>query len=65
MNPIVAAAAHNANLVSKAQTIINNFLGKPNRIIYAINPDGSVMELQPGVTLLSAERYRMEVFVKG
>lgn len=65
MNPIVAAAAHNANLVRKAENIINNFLAKKNRIIYAINPDGSVMELQEGVTLLSAERYQMQMYVKG
>ena len=59
------AAAHNASLVSKAQAIINNFLAKRNRIIYAINPDGSVMELQEGVTLLSAERHQMEMYIGG
>lgn len=31
MNPIVAAAAHNVNLIRKAETIINNFLRKPQQ----------------------------------
>jgi len=61
----IAALAHNANLISKAQTFINNFLKGKNTMLYAINPDGSFMEIQPGCTLLSMERYQMEIYIGG
>ena len=57
------SAIHNANLISKAQTFINSFLKKKNSMVYVINPDGSFMELQPGCSLLSMERYQMEIYV--
>ena len=52
-------------LTSQAQTIINKVLEGKNKMLYAINPDGSIMELQPGCTLLSMERYQMETYVGG
>mgnify|MGYP003499817319 FL=1 len=61
----IAALAHNANIISKAQTFINNFLKGKNTMLYVINPDGSLMEIQPGCTLLSMERYQMEIYVGG
>lgn len=50
-------------LTSQAQTIINKVLEGKNTMMYVINPDGSLMEIQPGCTLLSAERYKMETYV--
>lgn len=50
-------------LTSQAQTIINKVLENRNQMIYAINPDGSFMEIQPGCTLLNSERFKMEVYV--
>lgn len=58
-------AAQNANLISKAQALINDFLKGKNTMLYAINPDGSIMEIQPGCTLLSMERYQMEMYIGG
>ena len=51
-------------LTSQAQTIINKVLEDRNQMIYAINPDGSFVEIQPGCTLLSMDRYQMETYVK-
>lgn len=53
-----------ADLVSKAEEIINNFLGENNNIIYAINPDGSTFTLAPGCTLLPVERFHIEYGVE-
>ena len=53
----------NANLTSQAQTIINKVLESKNTMMYAINQDGSIMEIQPGCTLLSMDRYQMETYV--
>ena len=55
----------NANLTSQAQTILNKVLEGKNTMVYAINPDGSLMEIQPGCTLLSMERYQMEIYIGG
>lgn len=52
-------------LTSQAQTIINKVLEDRNQMIYAINPDGSFVEIQPGCTLLSMERYQMEIYIGG
>lgn len=62
MNPTIM---HDINLISNAQVLINDFLGSKNKMVYAINPDGSFIELQQGCTLLSMERYQMEVYSKG
>lgn len=50
-------------LTLQAQSIINEVL-KGNTMMYAINPDGSFVEIQPGCTLLSMNRYQMEMYVK-
>lgn len=52
-------------LTLQAQTIINKVLERKNTMMYVINPDGSLMEIQPGCTLLSMERYQMEIYVGG
>ena len=52
-------------LTSQAQTILNKVLSGKNTMVYAINPDGNIMEIQPGCTLLSMERYHMETYVGG
>lgn len=49
-----------STLTLQAQTIINKVLKRQNTMLYAINPDGSFMEIQPGCTLLCMERYKME-----
>lgn len=51
-------------LTSQAQTIINKVFEDRNQMIYVINPDGSFVEIQPGCTLLSMDRYQMETYVK-
>ena len=52
-------------LTSQAQTIINRITEGRNQMMYVINPDGSLMELQPGCTLLNMERYQMEAYMGG
>ena len=54
----------NRRLVSQAQTILNKVLKNRNKMIYVINSDGSFVEIQPGCTLLSMDRYQMETYVK-
>lgn len=49
-----------ADLVAKAEEIINNFLSENNNLIYAINPDGSTFTLEPGCTLLTVKGFRIE-----
>lgn len=49
--------------IHQAQEIINKFLEDRNQIIYAINPDGSVMELKSGFMLLDFKRYQMEEYI--
>ena len=51
-------------LTSQAQTIINKITENGRQMIYVINPDGSFMEIQPGCTLISMERYQMEMYIK-
>ncbi len=51
-------------LTLQAQVIINKVLDSKNTMMYAINPDGSFVEIQPGCTLLSMDRYQMEMYVK-
>lgn len=53
------------NLVSQAQTIINKVLEDKSQMIYAINPDGSFVEIQPGCSLLSMDRYQMAAYIGG
>ena len=51
-------------LTFQAQANLNKVLEGKNTMVYAINPDGSIMELQPGCTLLTMDRYKMETYVK-
>ena len=50
-------------VIRKIQMLINVILN--DYTIYAINPDGSVMELQPGFALLEAKKYKTETYIKG
>ena len=52
-------------LATQAQANLNKVLECKNTMVYAINPDGSIMEIQPGCTLLTMERYKMETYVGG
>lgn len=52
-------------LTLQAQTIINKVLERENTMMYAINPNGSFVEIQPGCTLLTMDRYQMEMYVRG
>lgn len=52
-------------LTSQAQTILNRITEDGRQMVYAINPDGSFMEIQPGCTLLSMARYQMEIYIGG
>lgn len=52
-------------LTSQAQTILNKITENGRQMMYAINPDGSLMELQPGCTLLNMDRYQMEAYIGG
>jgi hypothetical protein len=52
-------------LTSQAQTILNRITEDGRQMLYAINPDGSFVEIQPGCTLLSMDRYQMEIYVGG
>ena len=54
----------NTYLTTQAQANLNKALECKNTMVYAINIDGSIMELQPGCTLLCMDRYQMEVYVK-
>lgn len=51
-------------LTSQAQTILNKILEDKSQMIYAINPDGSFVEIQPGCSLLILERHQMEMYIK-
>ena len=52
-------------LTSQAQTILNRITEDGRQMLYAINSDGSFVEIQPGCTLLSMDRYQMEIYVGG
>jgi hypothetical protein len=45
---------HNLSLVNKAKKIINDFI-RDGGIIYASNPDGTHLELQEGVDLITVD----------
>lgn len=49
-------------LTLRAQTIINEVLDNRNMMVYVINVDGSFVEIQPGCTFISMERYQMEIY---
>lgn len=53
-----------STLTLQAQTIINKVLKGKNKMMYVINQDGSYVEIQPGCTLLTVDRYQMETYVK-
>lgn len=50
-------------VIRKIQMLINVILNDYS--IYVINPDGSVMELQPGFALLEAKLYKAEMHTEG
>lgn len=52
-------------LTSQAQTILNKITEDGRQMIYAINPDGSFVEIQPGCSLLCMDRYQMETYIGG
>lgn len=52
-------------LTSQAQTILNRITEDGRQMLYIINSDGSFVEIQPGCTLLSMDRYQMEIYVGG
>lgn len=47
----IFAHLHNLSLISKAETLIDNFLDD-NNFVYVQNPDGSILKLQKGVKLI-------------
>ena len=47
------AVMRNHSLVTKAEQLINNFLNDDESIVFATNPDGTIMELKKGVTFTS------------
>lgn len=51
LNYNILADIHNLSLVSKAETLINNFLDD-NNFVYVQNPDGSILKLQKGVVFI-------------
>ena len=51
-------------LTSQAQTILNRITEDGRQMLYVINSDGSFVEIQPGCTLLSMDRYQMDTYVK-
>ena len=52
-------------LTTQAQANLNKVLECKNTMVYAINVDGSIMELQQGCTLLTMNRYQMETYFGG
>ena len=58
--PQLITSSLSADLVSKAEEIINNFLGENRNVIYAINPDGSTFTLEPGCTLLAVKNFQIQ-----
>ena len=48
----ILANMHNHMLVAKAEKLVNDFISADGTV-YAINPDGSYIELQKGVRLTS------------
>ena len=51
LNYNMLADIHNLSLVSKAETLVNNFLDD-NNFVYIQNPDGSILKLQKGVKFI-------------
>lgn len=51
LNGNIFADIHNLSLVSKAETLINNFLDE-NNFVYVQNPDGSILKLQKGCVFI-------------
>lgn len=51
LNYNILADIHNLGLVSKAETLINNFIDD-NSFVYVQNPDGSILKLQKGVKFI-------------
>lgn len=50
----LCAAIHNLGLTAEAEKLINNFIGD-GRIVYAVNPDGTTLKLQKGVSLVAID----------
>ena len=62
--PKLVISGCNADMISKAEEVINSFLNGFGHSIYAINPDGSIFTLEPGCTLLTVERFHIEYSVE-
>lgn len=58
--PQLIISGCSADIVTKAEEIINNFLNVLGNSIYVINADGSTFALEPGCTLLPTERFHTE-----
>ena len=58
--PQLTVAGCNADMIAKAEEIINNFLNGLGNSIYVINPDGSTFTLEKGCMLLPTERFHTE-----
>ena len=48
-------AMHNLGLTADAEKLINNFIGDGSGVVYAVNPDGTTLELQKGVRLVAID----------
>lgn len=55
--PKLVISGCNADMISKAEEVINNFLSVLGNSVYVVNPDGSTFTLEPGCTLLPTERF--------
>ena len=51
LNYNILADIHNLSLISRAETLVNNFLDD-NNFVYIQNPDGSILKLQKGVKFI-------------
>ena len=49
------AGIHNLGLTADAEKLINNFIGDGSGVVYAVNPDGTTLELQKGVRLVAID----------
>ena len=50
------AGMHNLGLVSEARTLLKNFVGDGEGLVYIHNPDGSWLKLQPGFDIVAVDR---------
>lgn len=53
------AAMHNLGLTAKAEKLINNFIDDGKSVVYAVNPDGTYLKLQKGVSLVAINEIKV------